>query len=49
MNKNFRHNIVVGFIMLYTFYSIAQNNFSLSNNVKKQTVSFKLLNNLIVF
>ncbi|MCF6168193.1 PDZ domain-containing protein [Lutibacter sp.] len=49
MNKNFRHKIVVGFIMFYTFYSIAQNNFSLANGVKKQTISFKLLNNLIVF
>jgi len=35
--------------MLYSSYSIAQNNFSLSNDIKKQTVSFKLLNNLIVF
>ncbi|AMC12180.1 hypothetical protein Lupro_03370 [Lutibacter profundi] len=36
-------------MMFTTFYSLAQNNFSLINGVKKQTISFKLLSNLIVF
>ena len=42
----------VSFLLLLLFIitdSFAQNNFHFNSNVKKQTISFQLLNNLIVF
>jgi len=46
---NFRHTIIGLFILFCAITSIAQSNFRLDNRIKKQTISFKLLNNLVVF
>jgi len=45
---NFKYCVSV-FIILYNTFGISQNNFSLINQSEKQTISFKLLNNLVVF
>ena len=36
-------------ILCYSIASTSQNNFTLINNAKKQSISFKLINNLVVF
>lgn len=46
---SFSKNIILFFIALFISYSsFAQGNFKLVNNTKKQSLSFKLLSNLIV-
>jgi len=46
--KNFKYIGIVTFILLYSSAIFAQSSFTLLNNAKKQSISFKLLNNLIV-
>jgi hypothetical protein len=43
------HNILISFFILFSASGIAQRDFMLQNDLKKQTISFKLLSNLIVF
>ena len=46
--KEIRHIIVISFILCCFKISIAQGNFRLISNTKKQTVSFRLINNLVI-
>lgn len=48
MNIKYKHIIVVGFILCCFKVSVAQSNFRFFNEAKKQTISFKLINNLVV-
>lgn len=47
--KKHIHSIFISFIFLFSLSLIAQRDFTLQNDLKKQTISFKLLSNLIVF
>ena len=49
MKRNFKYIIFIIFILFYSKGSLAQSNFKLINNAKKQSISFKLINNLVVF
>ena len=48
MKRNFRYIYIILFTLLLSKVGIAQRNFSLINNAKKQSISFKLINNLVV-
>ena len=49
MKKKYIHRIFLSFIFLFSLGINAQRDFMLQNGLHKQTVSFKLLSNLIVF
>lgn len=49
MRISFTHIYIVLALLFYSKVSVAQSNFRLINNAKKQSVSFKLINNLVVF
>jgi len=46
--NNFKYLIVIFLIFFCSFLARAQNNFSLKNNLKKQSISFKLNSNLVI-
>ena len=48
MNIKYKHIIVVSFILCCFKVSVAQSNFRFINEAKKQAISFKLINNLVV-
>jgi len=49
LKSNIKYIIIVLLLLFYSKVSIAQNNFKFIGNAKKQSVSFKLINNLVVF
>lgn len=46
--KKHLHTILVSFVILCSFNLVAQTDFFLQNGLQKQTISFKLLSNLVV-
>lgn len=49
MKTSFTYIFIVISLIFYSKVSVAQSNFRLINNAKKQKISFKLINNLVVF
>ncbi len=49
MKNIYTHTLFLGFIFLFSLGINAQRDFMLQNGLEKQTISFKLLSNLIVF